>query len=847
MPQPFNLRVRCRTSNSSKAKARSPQNLNQARRSKTSNWRDKIKETDPERYARILEYGKTYSRLQRLNMSLAKSDLEKRNLPAAKRRKAEELVEKQKQYNAGCARRMRKMRAKKKAEKESNRQPKQRSTRAQEQLQKERMAAVAAKRREERANMTPAERAAYLKNRRMRYALKTQKTKLTAVKADQLQEQQKELEKEKRRLEEIECNLNQQMLELEQMKMDLQEKAQDVRNPAARRKSLQRVRKAMPKQPAQFANTATDLIKKASPRKAAAMRDKNISPTEGKMEAALQEVVASCLSEPKQSATRRSVGSSMHILKKHKLMRKVSKKFGVSRKLLSKAKKYTAGRKPLPQTTVKAVQEFYESIGNSLPDKKMVSKRTGKSAKLIDRSILTAYQQFVTANPDVKISISKFFQLRPKHVKTQQRSRYRGCLCEYCTNVSLKLKVINTHLSSVDTPQFNGVYDIVNATMCEKPPNQDFHHPDCVKRKCELCGVGKLDDRLSPLMAQGSKAVQWQKWDLVMQQVQSGATKPDVRKRALVTKTGDLQTMLKELQNEVNMLSEHLFNKDWQNTQLQYLRSNLPKDSCLCILDFAENYTCCYQDEVQGAYWTQNAATVHPIVCYYHCNQCEEVLTESLVFISDDLNHDYHAVNAFQTTACQHLKETRQLQLSHIYRYSDGCAQQYKSKGPFSDVSYGSTDFGVLIHHNFSGSRHGKGASDGESAVVKSAATTAVKVGAAVIRNAEELYQFAQENLTKSPDTDCCKHYLRTCFYIPSASIDRNRDHRYIKTVPGTMKLHSIKTVQDGIVATRNLSCFCKYCLQGSGGSCQNSLFVEDWQEVKLYNRCSSIGKHILS
>lgn len=68
-------------------------------------------------------------------------------------------------------------------------------TRAQEQLQKEKRAAVAAKWREERANMTP-ERAAYLKNRRMRYALKTQK-KLTGVKVHQLQEQQKELEKEK--------------------------------------------------------------------------------------------------------------------------------------------------------------------------------------------------------------------------------------------------------------------------------------------------------------------------------------------------------------------------------------------------------------------------------------------------------------------------------------------------------------------------------------------------------------------------------------------------------------------------------------------------------------------------
>lgn len=204
-------------------------------------------------------------------------------------------------------------------------------------------------------------------------------------------------------------------------------------------------------------------------------------------------------------------------------------------------------------------------------------------------------------------------------------------------------------------------------------------------------------------------------------------------------------------------------------------------------------------------------------------------MTESLVFISNDLNHDYHAVNAFQTATCQHMKDTLQLQLTQIYRYSDGCGQQYKSKGPFSDVSYGVTDFGVSIHHKCSGSRHGKGASDGESVVVKSAATNAVKAGAALIRNAEVLYRYSLEHLTKYPNADACKQYLRTCFYISPASIDHDRAHRHIKTVPGTMKLQSIKTVQGGVVATRNFSCFCPDCLDGNGssGTCQKCLCPE--------------------
>lgn len=194
---------------------------------------------------------------------------------------------------------------------------------------------------------------------------------MAEVTAQQLKEQRKEFDKEKKRLEEVECHLNAQKLQLEQKRKDLTKKDQDVRNPAARRKSLQRVKQVMPRQAAQNANTTMDLINNASPRKAAAMKERNMhTSTEKRMESALHEVVAIGLSKPKYSSARISLVGYMHILKKYKLLRKTANKFAVSRKLLSQAKKYTAGRNSLPPSTVQAVQEIYESISNCLPDKK---------------------------------------------------------------------------------------------------------------------------------------------------------------------------------------------------------------------------------------------------------------------------------------------------------------------------------------------------------------------------------------------------------------------------------------------------------------------------------------------
>ena len=49
------------------------------------------------------------------------------------------------------------------------------------------------------------------------------------------------------------------------------------------------------------------------------------------------------------------------------------------------------------------------------------------------------------------------------------------------------------------------------------------------------------------------------------------------------------------------------------------------------------------------------------------------------------------------------------------------------------------------------GSRHGKGPSDGERAVIKNHASTAVKAGRAIIKNAKDLYDYTHANLEKKP------------------------------------------------------------------------------------------------
>lgn len=268
--------------------------------------------------------------------------------------------------------------------------------------------------------------------------------------------------------------------------------------------------------------------------------------------------------------------------------------------------------------------------------------------------------------------------------------------------------------------------------------------------------------------------------------------------------------------------------------------SPFPQGMALMVLDFAENFTCSFQDEVQAAHWYHEQVTVHPIVTYHQCLQCQEVVTESLVFISPDRKHDYHAVHHFTTQAIQHLRHVRGLQLDSVVQFTDGCASQYKSRGPFADIACGLDDHQVTLERHFFGSRHGKGPSDGESAVVKSGAARAVKGGGVTISNAEELFGYLQSSsLSKQPAEDgSCRHNLRSFFYVGEEDVLRTRNRPGLP-VAGTRKLHAVRGVEGRVLMTRPLSCFCPPCRAGVG-QCINIENAGRWEEKSLGNRSAT-------
>ncbi|KAK7106653.1 uncharacterized protein [Littorina saxatilis] len=409
------------------------------------------------------------------------------------------------------------------------------------------------------------------------------------------------------------------------------------------------------------------------------------------------------------------------------------------------------------------------------------------------------------------------------------QAKLRQCLCEYCTNVSLKLDTVK----AVATQRREYQCVITNERAAVRIITCDPKQKSCCYSTCQQCSADLMDVYLQPLRdADQGDLMKWYRWENQMRVIRG----QPVSRKCLVTKVGDLATLLEELKAEVKFLSQHLFRADWQHRQFTTLRNAtpFPQETVMMVLDFAENFTCQYQQEVQAAHWHHDTVTLHPIVAYYKCPACETTTTESLVFISNDGKHDFHAVQAFMVKTVDHLQQERGLTINHIVQWTDGCAAQYKSKGPFADISRALEDFGATLERNFFGSRHGKGPSDGESAVVKNHMMTAIVAENAVVTSAEDVYNYLQgSSLRKPPPVHGCSHFLRTFFWVPEGTINRDRPDRPAKTVKGTRMFHSVKCVEQGQIQSRHLTCTCHPCMSGIG-DCTFLEVVGPWSSQTL-------------
>lgn len=714
--------------------------------------------------------------------------------------------EKKEQYRKKTRERLRKFRAKKKAD---GIQPQeQRQTRGAQERQKKKWRTQKAEQRALKSCQTVRRDN---ERRRTKYAEK------------------KRAEQEKKR----------KMLHREQANSKPEDSTHGYSSRRALMKAVRNTRSSLPTCSSQAADIITVLVSKASPTCKRKLLDHCIvSPNSKKGLSALKETTTmlkrtmqglSKQRNAKAMQTKRLMAASLGVRNKYLNMKQKKECLGFSYKGLKRVTSGNVNRKRrsdcLSLETINNVDSFFNrcDVSRALPDARSASTKGNIviGRMILESTLKTAYDNFLSENPENDLSFSSFKKLKPNNVLTMNKTKREACLCEYCINIDFKLRAISTFstLHQLSKCAFRDRYELSSKTLCDKEGGE--YKKECVARECLQCGVKCLDPHFKDLLDQyGKSAISWYRWE--MGNVTLGTQ--SARRMCKVPKQGPIADLILELKREVTPFAKHLFNANWQWRQYNNITTNLPDTWVVFCMDFAENYTCRAQDEAQGAHWSNVQCTIHPVVATYNCpvDGCQQLVTDSIFFISDDIKHCQHAVHHYNALSIRHVDDEG-IPIGKLIHFTDGAPTQYKSRINFADASFSNEDFGFSTEKHFFGSRHGKGPCDREIGVLKKQVRLAVNARRAEVSNAFDLYEYGRQNLTRPKvGSDDHVHAKRKFLYVASGEINRDRNER-VNVIPlkGTHQLHSVCGVKPFIVRSRELSCFCENCTNNRYDQCE--------------------------
>ena len=143
----------------------------------------------------------------------------------------------------------------------------------------------------------------------------------------------------------------------------------------------------------------------------------------------------------------------------------------------------------------------------------------------------------------------------------------------------------------------------------------------------------------------------------------------------------DFETCFKK---EILAFREHVKRIKNQFAVQRNLKENLPANHIYIHMDFAEDYRCRSQEEIQSAYWSQTQLIIHPAVAYF--KKDDKLSHQSYVFISDEPKHDTKFVFASLRSLVPQLIELIPT-LEYIHYWTDSPMNQYRNKTIFKIIS----------------------------------------------------------------------------------------------------------------------------------------------------------------
>lgn len=440
-------------------------------------------------------------------------------------------------------------------------------------------------------------------------------------------------------------------------------------------------------------------------------------------------------------------------------------------------------------------------------------RNNGKKEKVQKRylcmTLSEVFSLFVQEFPNNLISRSFFCELRPAYVQLRSETPQNTCLCIYHENIRLILQSLS-FLPNNFTDFLQLVTCHLDSEMCS------------FTQSCEQCGhLKKFEELVDSIEINILETpINYSTW--------ANDESGKLIRMKLCSTTDEI---LEILRKKLPQFLKHCYIHRHQSIYFENLKNLLPTKTLLLHIDFSENYTFPYQDEVQSAHWTSHSCTIYTVIAYFIDNSNK--ITLPIVVISDYLNHDKYAVNVFNEKVIEYIKlQYQSAEISKIIFKSDGTGQHFKQKYSLCLITCRPED----VEWHFTATSYGKGPIDGLGGTIKRCVREATISRKIDPRSAKDFEMCAKK---------LCPNI--TTFFISNDEILNKKHEIDNKLFPNGQPIN-------GIYDIRNMHCFAKmdpYKIKASVTSTSSSHKEFEFKNARAVNenmkRCSRSNNNLNS
>lgn len=454
--------------------------------------------------------------------------------------------------------------------------------------------------------------------------------------------------------------------------------------------------------------------------------------------------------------------------------------------------------KKLPESTVKKVIDFFlnDEISRASPNgfEYVTIKEDGQKKKISVRHLIYTVKEshgmFCKENPEVKIGLSKFFEIKPINVLSFSKMPHNVCCCQIHENIRCCLKTLKTA-----HPIFSDLYtdnDMHKNFVCDKPTNA------CYANECEYCLNSWKLRELEEEIQNPSQTVSWFKWVKTDKTCNTDSRTNIYSNIEKVKKVGTIHTLLEEIYDKVSDFLDHQYvkmNQARSSSRMIQEAKEQDTDSAVIIIDFAEKFKCMQQNATQSAHYGQTPVSILTIAIYHKGFR-------PMAIASDFEKHTKDAVLAYLDFIIEKLPPS----VKRIEMWSDNATSQFKNQYIMEGIKSFEQRHGKKIRWNFYAPMHGKSVVDGIGGSVKRYVRERILAKDLLVNSAEDFVAVASTMeveviLMKSSDIEARNKAINLPKIIKSsnkiADIKKNHSFRVSEVKIG--KKQVLKIVSEKI------------------------------------------------